>query len=71
MKSLAKFLVAMASVAACSGCGHEPTRDPDVDAKGPIVNALAPGARSGVKEGAAISGGLYKAPPNTKTGIPK
>jgi len=55
----------------CWGCGQGPTRDPAVDAKRPIVNPLAPGAHTGNKKGAAVTEGLYTAPPGAQTGIPK
>jgi hypothetical protein len=64
------LLLAVALIAAGCGAGQEPTRDPAVDAKGPVVNPLAPGAQSG-GAGAPVSGGLYKAPPGMKTGVPK
>jgi len=65
------LLVAFVLITTCWGCGQEPTRDPAVDAKGPIVNPLAPGAQAGANKGAPVSGGLYKAPPGMKTGVPK
>ena len=64
-----RFLVAFALILA--GCSSPPTRDPAVDAKGPIVNPLAPGAKGGSAHSAAVSGDPYKAPPGMKTGIPK
>jgi hypothetical protein len=66
-----KRLFWMLLIPMIAGCSQEPTRDPMVDSKRPVVNPLAPGARSGVRNHAAITGGLYTATPGMKTGIPK
>ena len=71
MRSLAGPIAVCAFILVGGGCGQEPTRDPAVDAKGPVVNPLAPGARGGAKGEAPVSGGLYTAPPGMKTGAPK
>ncbi|HLK14305.1 MAG TPA: hypothetical protein VKT78_05835 [Fimbriimonadaceae bacterium] len=63
-----RVLLVLALFAA--GCGREPTRDPNVDANGPVVNPSAPGAKAGAKS-AAPMGTVYSAPPGAKTGIPK
>lgn len=63
--------ILLAAVIAGAGCGQDPERDPDVDAKAPIVNPLAPGARSGAKPDTTSTGEVYHATPGMKTGVPK
>jgi hypothetical protein len=54
------------------GCAQAPpTRDPYVDAHGPVVNPLAPGARVGLAGKVPVATGPYVAREGMNTGTPK